>query len=315
MAIIPRRIHQPALSGSGERILARYEQQLCVEEDPAPATIRNYLSDLCHFATWYESLWKHGREEEPFFTPEAVATPTLTTYRTSFQQELHLKPNSVNRSLISLKRYFVGVVSTGHLKHDPAKVVKLVGEEMSSPRHLDDQEEQALVAVVTETGSVRDQAMITLLLHTGLRVQERCTLTRAQVQPGRRSGTVSVFGKRNTSREIPLHATARAALLASDQSLQKRSQDTTPLFLSEKKHERLSGCRSGYLIKKYAGRAHLQDVSPHGLRHCLGYRMAESVPLHRLAHIMGHDSLDTTRLSIQGTRHDLRQAVETIAWT
>ncbi len=31
--------------------------------------------------------------------------------------------------------------------------------------------------------------------------------------------------------------------------------------------------------------------------------------------IMGHDSLDTTKLYIQGTRHDLQQAVETITWT
>ena len=59
----------------------------------------------------------------------------------------------------------------------------------------------------------------------------------------------------------------------------------------------------------------LVDVSPHDLRHRFGYRMAESVPLHRLAQIMGHDSLDTTKLYIQGTKHDLHQAVETIAWT
>ena len=51
------------------------------------------------------------------------------------------------------------------------------------------------------------------------------------------------------------------------------------------------------------------------LHHRFGYRMAESVPLHRLAQIMGHDSLDTTKLYIQGTRHNLQQAVETIAWT
>jgi hypothetical protein len=29
---------------------------------------------------------------------------------------------------------------------------------------------------------------------------------------------------------------------------------------------------------------------------------------------MGHDSLDTTKVYIQGTRHDLQQAVEAIAW-
>ncbi len=66
---------------------------------------------------------------------------------------------------------------------------------------------------------------------------------------------------------------------------------------------------------KYATCAKLPDVSPHDLRHRFGYRMAESVPLHRLAQIMGHESLDTTKLYIQGTKHDLQQAVETIAWT
>jgi integrase/recombinase XerC len=39
--------------------------------------------------------------------------------------------------------------------------------------------------------------------------------------------------------------------------------------------------------------------------------MAELVPLHRLAQIMGHDSLDTTMLYIRGTKQD----VEKIAWT
>ncbi len=71
----------------------------------------------------------------------------------------------------------------------------------------------------------------------------------------------------------------------------------------------------GYIVKTYAIAAKLVDVSPHDLRHPFGYQMAESVPLHRLAQIVGHDSLDTTRLDIQGTKPDFQQAVETIAWT
>jgi site-specific recombinase XerD len=59
----------------------------------------------------------------------------------------------------------------------------------------------------------------------------------------------------------------------------------------------------------------LITYDPYDLRHRFSYRMAESVRLHRLAQIMGYDSLDTTRLYIQGTQHDLQQAVETIAWT
>jgi len=87
------------------------------------------------------------------------------------------------------------------------------------------------------------------------------------------------------------------------------------LFPFGKTKKALSERMLGYLVKKYAPHAKLADVSPHDLRHRFGDRMAESVPLHRLAHIMGHKSLDTTKLSLQGTKHDVQQAVETIAWT
>ena len=91
--------------------------------------------------------------------------------------------------------------------------------------------------------------------------------------------------------------------------------DATFLFPSGKTKQALSERALGYVVKKYASVAKLSDVSPHDLRHRFGYRMAETVPLHRLAQIMGHDSLDTTKLYIQGTKRDLQQAVETIAWT
>jgi integrase/recombinase XerD len=315
MTTTTRRANQPALSGSGEQVLARYEHQLRVEEDLAHATICNYFSDLRHFAAWCESIWKQGREEGPSFAPSAVTTPTLTDYRTYLQQELQLKPNSVNRSLISLKRYFMWLFSTEQMRHDPAKVVKLVGEELVAPRHLNDQEEQALMAAVAEKGDVRDRAIIILMLHTGLRVQELCTIMRSQVKLGKRSGTLLVQGKRNKYREIPLNATARAALVAYDPSLLKPACDSTPLFLSEKRHTQLTERGLGYLIKKYAERAHISDVSPHDLRHRFGYRMAKVVPLHRLAQIMGHDSLDTTMMYVRATKADLQQDIEKIAWT
>jgi integrase len=70
-----------------------------------------------------------------------------------------------------------------------------------------------------------------------------------------------------------------------------------------------------YLVAKVAARARVADVTAHDLRHRFGYRMARTVPLHRLAQIMGHDSLDTTLLYVRGTQQDLQQAVEAIAWT
>ena len=304
-----RTVHPP-LSPTGLEALASYEYWLREREDLTLVSIRNYLSDLRHFIAWYET----EREAQAYncFTPEGISTPALTRYRTYLQTVQRQKPASVNRSLISLKRYFGWVLQQHLISYDPSVAVKLVGQEESAPRHLDDQEEQALVAAVTKAGSLRNRVLIVLLLHTGLRAREICRLRRDQAKLGKRSGFLEIIGKRNKYCEVPLNATARKVL---EEYLPTLPPEVVFLFPSAKTKEALSERALGYIVKKYASVAKLPDVSPHDLRHRFGYRMAESVPLHRLAQIMGHDSLDTTKLYIQGTKHDLQQAVETIAWT
>jgi integrase/recombinase XerC len=83
------------------------------------------------------------------------------------------------------------------LSRNPAKVVKLVPEEKPAPRHLDEKEEHRLVTAVTNSGTLRDRTIITLLLHTGLRAHELCTLRRDQLHLGKRAGLIEVIGKRN----------------------------------------------------------------------------------------------------------------------
>jgi integrase/recombinase XerD len=310
-----KRQANPPLSSPGERALAQYERVLREQEDLTVVSVRNYLSDVRHFIAWYEQREAGKRadgQDGSDFDPQAITTPTLTHYRTYLQTVQRQKPASVNRALISLKRYFGWALHHHLITFDPSVPVKLVGQEEMTPRHLDDQEEQALVAAVMKAGSLRDRVLIVLLLHTGLRAREICRLQRDQVKLGKRSGFLEVIGKRNKYREVPLNTTARKVL---EEYLPTLPADTVFLFPSGKTKGALSERALGYIVKKYARVARLPDVSPHDLRHRFGYRMAESVPLHRLAQIMGHDSLDTTKLYIQGTKQDLQQAVETIAWT
>ena len=207
-----KRVATPVLSRSGESALRQYEQVLCEQEDLTPASVRNYLSDVRQFMAWYEAQAEAAERPDPTFTPQSIATPTLTRYRTHLQTVQRHKPASVNRSLISLKRYFGWAKQNKVIMYDPSRAVKLVGQEVSSPRHLDDDEEQALVATVTEQGTLRDRVLIVLLLHTGLRAREVCRLRRDQVKLGKRSGWLEIIGKRNKYREVPLNATARKVL-------------------------------------------------------------------------------------------------------
>src|SRR5260221_2049153 len=297
-----KRAGQPPLSHAGTEALNQYKAYLQHTEDMSLVTIRNYLSDLRQFIAWCEATWQEGQDGESPFAPTSVVTPTLTRYRSYLQTVLRLKPASINRALVSLKRYFAWATGGSLVQHDPSKLVKLVPVVEQAPRKLSDKEEERLVASVKAHGSLRDHTIVVLMLHTSLRAREVCQLRPADLSLGERSGVVHIVGKRNKYREVPLNATARRAL---EEYMGTISKDAAYLFLSEMTGEALTDTGLGYLVKRYATAAKLADVSPHDLRHRFGYRLAQ---------IMGHDSLDTTMIYIRGTTSDLQKDVEKIAW-
>ncbi len=306
-----RRPSQPVLTDSGEAAVAAYTRYLHDEQDVSAGTRRSYLSELRQFAAWCEASWSDGHDAPVAFAPQQITTPLLTQYRSYLQTVRRMQPTTINRILVGLKRYCAWATEAGLLDRDPARVVKLIPQVKGAPRHLHDAEEHALLAAVMKHGPLRDQTMLMLLLHTGLRAHELCGLQLRDVTVNKRSGVLRVRGKRNKYREVPLNSTARDALTAYLATIPK---DAPALFCSHKTGAALTERALGYLIAKYAALAKVADVSPHDLRHRFGYRMAAMVPLHRLAQIMGHDSLDTTMIYVQGTTQDLQQEVEKIAW-
>jgi integrase/recombinase XerC len=315
-----RRVAKPKLSNEGEKRLERFGNYLREEQDLATDTVRNYLSDLRQFAAFCEISWTEGEEAGESFSPSGVTTPTITLYRSHLKNALELKPASINRHLISIKRYFGWATDEGLVSRDPAKAVKLVPRIVPPPRHLTDKEEAALVAGVEQYGSLRDRTLIVVALHTGLRSEELCGLGPSHVKMAKRSGHLKVWGKRGKYREVPLNFTAREALT---EWMLELPEEASCMFPSRKGEKNGDGERElrpitdralGYVVAKYAALAKVEDVSPQDLRHRFGYEMAKRVPLHRLAQIMGHDSLDTTMIYVKGTPGDLQQAVEEVAW-
>ncbi len=308
------------LSAAGEKELERYGRDLREEQDLSAATLRNYLSDLRGFALFCESSWSEGEESGESFSPRSVTTPTITMYRSHLKNVSELKPASINRYLVSVKRYFSWAADQGLVARDPARAVKLVPRVVPPPRHLSDKEESALVAAAENYGSLRDRTLIVTALHTGLRAEELCKLKPEHIKLGKKSGHLVVYGKRGKYREVPLNVTAREALREWTEPLPEGSPW---LFPSRKAKTNGSGEKEpqpitvrglGYAVKRCAELAKVEEVSCHDLRHRFGYRMAQRTALHKLAQIMGHDSLDTTMVYVRGTQSNLRNAVDEIAW-
>ncbi len=97
-----------ALSLEGTELIAAYGRYLHEHEDLSVPTLRNYLSDLRHFAAWFE-----GRGQEERFEPASVTTPAITAYRAWMQHEAGLKPATINRRLVTLNRYFAWALRQG----------------------------------------------------------------------------------------------------------------------------------------------------------------------------------------------------------
>src|SRR5713226_8052045 len=124
-----KRTAHPPLSPAGHEALSSYEHWLREREDLTSASIRNYLSDLRHFIAWYET--EREAHVHDCFLLQEITTPALTRYRAYLQTVQRQKPASVNRSLISLKRYFGWAIQYHLVGYDPSAAVKLVGEEES----------------------------------------------------------------------------------------------------------------------------------------------------------------------------------------
>jgi len=143
-----------------------------------------------------------------------------------------------------------------------------------------------------------------LLLNTGLRLGETEALNLNDVGINARSGNVRVRrGKGRRARTVPLNHDARTVLQA---WLDVRPEDTdNALFLSQK-GGRLSSSAISNVIAKFADRTGLDDVSPHTLRHSFAKNLVDAdVGLEKVATLLGHESLETTRLYTQPSKADL----------
>jgi len=145
-----------------------------------------------------------------------------------------------------------------------------------------------------------------------LRVSEVANLKVGDVRISPRKGSVTVRGGKGSKfRTVPLNVDARKAIQA---YLGERPEvDGDHLFMGQRGRPlRPSGIR--YLVRRYARDARLDEVTPHTLRHTFGKNLVDAgVPLDRVAQLLGHESVDTTRIYTMPSEQDLQREVEKVA--
>jgi integrase len=215
----------------------------------------------------------------------------------------------------------------------PATRVKLVSGEVGSKREgLSGTQVNALLRQAqVSRDPARNYAIIQILLQTGIRLSECAALTFGDITFGERSGTLIVrAGKGNKVRSVPLNASARDALasavgprlgvekpsmkaVATQWPKQKSPQLFEPVFESQKGGA-LTTSAIGRMIAdlvKAAGNVYQKRqvliLCAIRSRNYLAQYPGDVVGL---ATLLGHNSLDTTRLYSQPSVKQLATRVE-----
>jgi integrase/recombinase XerC len=282
-------------------LLERFHRHL-LESDRAKSA-KAYLTDIRMFAEWMQ-------DQTGNFSVRSITPLDIVEYRQHLQDE-NRAPTTINRKLTSLKLFFKWLCTQGEITDNPAEDVKFVAVgNRQSIRWLNRNQQAALMRAVREKGNLRDEAIIGLMLHAGLRVSEVSRLTKEDLYIGERSGRVIVrAGKGNKYREVPLNKTIRKILAR---------------WLSENKSECLFPNRYGSqisvrgiydLVAEYAYLARLENVSPHTLRHTFCKNSIDmGIPIDQVAIMAGHSKLDITKRYTLPSLQDLQAAVERLAW-
>lgn len=287
-------------------LLERFAQHL-LGEGKSAHTLRAYARDLRLFAEWFQL--SNGKP----LTPAALTPIDARQYRAYLLTVQEQKPATVNRKLASLSAFCRWAQEGGLITANPVQGIAAVEELRPAPKWLDKKQQYALLRAVQEEGRARDVALITLMLHTGLRVSEVARLKVGDVDISPRKGALTVRGgKGGKYREVPLNADARQALGA---YLAERPEikDGERLFVGQR-GESLQSPGIYYLVGRYAYDARLEGVTPHTLRHTFGKNLVDAgVSLDRVAQLLGHESVDTTRIYTTPSAQDLQREVEKVA--
>jgi site-specific recombinase XerD len=167
--------------------------------DRSTATLRGYRYDILYFDSFLSEL--HG----PDVQLNAVSSSDLNGYRSVLIEEKKLKPASVNRKIVLLRKFFEWAVAKGIIGSNPASGLRLI--RMRGGKKTEFLRSREIHALLRSAGMSshglgrRNYAIIKLMLETGLRIQEIIELTVKDVSLYDRSGFLL---KRIPGRKSPI---------------------------------------------------------------------------------------------------------------
>ncbi|HET6592979.1 MAG TPA: tyrosine recombinase XerC [Xanthomonadales bacterium] len=263
---------------------------VCLREERglSPRTVASYRRDLERFS---EELSNQG-----IGGPGRVAEHDIRRFIARLHRQ-GLGARSIQRLLSATRSFYRWLMREGLAGHNPAAQVRAPKAARKLPGTLDTDAVARLLDIRDDSPlALRDKAIMELFYSSGLRLSELAGLRWDQVDVA--SGLITVTGKGNKTRVVPLGSYASAALAKWNRVRGQFAGFEEPAVFVSNRGRPIAVRTIQSRIKHWARRQGLpQKVYPHLLRHSFASHMLESSgDLRAVQELLGHADISTTQV-------------------
>ena len=216
--------------------------------------------------------------------------------------ESDCKASTINTHLKILKSFFAYGVEEGYISVNPAETIKLLKREKAIFTVFNDNEIVNMVKYWKGTTytATKNKLMISMLVDTGIRVGELCSLLIENVEDDH----IKVHGKGNKWRIVPISFQLRKLMMKYERKrkevLEKNNKESVYYFFNQHKNKYESVSPIQKMIKYTAQKVNVRDsvrASPHSIRHYYAIKsLSLGTPIQQLSKNLGHESIRTTEI-------------------
>lgn len=278
-----------------EHLINIYLEHCKIQNNLSFKTLKAYKSDLSQFRVFMN-------------VNDFLDKSNLEDY-IAYLKSMSYKIKTIKRKIASLKAFFSFLTYQEYIEINPFYKIKVkIKESFVLPKIIAIEDLNKLFNVIEEKIEItnnskyaykellRDRAILELLLASGMRIGELCTLKRSNIMYS--SNLIKIKGKGSKERMIPIyHPRLINDLIMYEKAFDKELKCSEYFFISKRKNG--ISCQSvAYMIKKYSRLAGIGiNITPHMFRHTFATMLLEQdVDSRQIQLILGHSSIYTTQI-------------------